>query len=682
MSTADAKRIASLRREIDRHNRLYYVHAKPEISDFEFDRLLDELKSLEDKHPDLVTPDSPTRRVGGAPIDGFNTVTHARPMMSIDNTYSREDLAAWHQRVVKGLGGGNLFGENDSDVEYIAEPKIDGVAVSLRYENGGLVLAATRGDGSRGDDITHNARTIRAIPLQLDATKRKVPRVFEVRGEVFMNDADFAQLNERRKAQGEETFMNPRNFTAGTLKQLDPRVTASRKLRFVAHGRGEIDPDAFESQSDLLQAVRDWGIPTNPETRTLRGIDEVWKFIESFEARREKLAYATDGVVVKVDRFDLQEKLGVTSKSPRWCIAYKYAAEQATTTLKAVTWQVGKGGTLTPVAELEPVLLAGTTVKRASLHNIDEIQRKDIRVGDAVVIEKAGEIIPQVIASVPTQRRASATPIAAPTLCPSCSSPVSRDEEQVAIRCNNPDCPAQVRERLIWFAARDQMDIDGLGDKGVNQLADAGLLKSFGDIYRLKNHRARLLELDRMGERKADNLLAGIEESRSRGLARVLAGLGIRHIGTRAAQLLAEHFGDIARLAAATPEEIARVPEFGEVTARAVHDFLHSQSGRHVIHELREAGVDLTAPLRAAPPSDSPFKDKTIVLTGTLRSHERAELTEKLTALGARVSGSVSKKTSLVIAGEEAGSKLDKARELGIEVWNEEQLLAALKALE
>ncbi|MCE9592271.1 MAG: NAD-dependent DNA ligase LigA [Planctomycetes bacterium] len=686
--SSDAKRIDQLRRDLERHNRLYYVEHRPEVSDTDFDRLLRELQELETKHPDLVTPDSPTQRVGGEPIDAFKSVTHTAPMMSIDNTYSREELQAWHTRVAKGLGiEGGLFGDGEAKVICVAEPKIDGVAVSLRYEEGRLVLAATRGDGRRGDDITHNVRTIRAIPLSL-STKGKPPRVLEVRGEVYMSNKAFLRMNEQREAEGEELFVNPRNATAGTLKQLDPKITAKRGLSFFAHGRGECDPDSFESHSGFLDAIQKMGLPTHPLTRRCGSADEVWAFIESFMTERAKLPYWTDGVVVKVDRYDQQRTLGATTKSPRWCIAYKYAPEQAVTKLLGVEWQVGKTGKLTPRATMEPVFVAGTTVRHATLHNEDEIIRRDIHIGDTVVIEKAGEIIPQVIEVKKELRPRGAEAVRAPKKCPSCGGPVVREEGEAAHRCINPECPAQLRERLIFFAGRDQMDIDGLGEMSVNQLADAGLLKSFGDIYGLKNKREELLKLDRMGEKKADNLLAGIEASKSRGLARVLAGLGVRRLGHKAGQTLASHFGSVEAMAQASLEELSdfevggKKSGIGPEIAGAVHAFLHSDAGRHIMRELRDAGVDLTAPRNAPPPTDTPFSGKTVVLTGTLDSFERSALTEKLTALGAKVTGSVSKKTDLVIAGHEAGSKLDKANELGIEVWDEAKLLGVLKTSE
>ncbi|MCC7193896.1 MAG: NAD-dependent DNA ligase LigA [Phycisphaeraceae bacterium] len=696
-----AQRIAKLRADIERHTRLYYVENKPEISDQDFDRLLRELQDLETLHPELITPDSPTQRVGGEPIDEFATVTHARPMMSIDNTYDRGEIHAWYERVLRGLEeGGSLLTQKQA--VYVAEPKVDGIAVSLRYEGGRLVLAATRGDGQRGDDITANVRTIKAIPLRLHESKTPIPEVLEVRGEIFMTTPVFEQINQQRAAAGEEPFANPRNATGGTLKQHEPKVVAQRKLRFLAHGRGEVQPEPFETYSQFMSAVRSWGLPTNPLTRTCRDFAEVWTFIEEFETQRDTLPYWVDGIVVKVDRYDQQDRLGVTSKSPRWCIAYKYAAEQATTILLEVKWQVGKGGSLTPVAQLEPVQLAGTTVKRASLHNIDEIrERLDLRLSDTVVIEKAGEIIPKVVRVITEKRTPDARPIEPPTRCPSCGEPVTQQQDEVALRCTNPSCPAQLRERLIWFASRNQMDIDGLGRKSVDQLCDAGLLGSFADIYQLKNKRDTLLSLERMGEKTVDNLLKGIEESKSRGLARVLAGLGIPHVGNTAARVLAQHFADIDALTAADFREIDLALATGDLdvkkkemakanyepgtTTRSLRDFLSSQAGQRTIADLRKAGVNMKG--RAAATSSkgdaaSAFAGKTVVLTGTLENFDRSTLTEMLTSLGAKVSGSVSGKTDLVIAGDEAGSKLDKAKELGITVWGEQELLTHLKKQE
>jgi len=724
--TRDAKRIAELRESIDRHNRLYYTDAAPELSDRQFDDLLRELQELEAKHPDLVTPDSPTQRVGGEPIDGFKTVSHAQPMMSIDNTYDRRDLLSWFVTLFQSVDPeflnlskqysalvGTTFRASLGDIEdpentiskrtgkpevlaicrsllvhanralkeglsipsgLTTEPKIDGVAVSLRYEKGQLIQALSRGDGKRGDDITHNVKTIRAIPLSLHDEKTTVPDVLEVRGEIFMPDAEFQRINEARDEQGLDRFANPRNATAGTLKSLDPKTAADRRLRFYAHGRGELNPNPFTSHHDFLDTLRILGLPTNEHTKSVDSFDEAWAFIEYFQHKRAGLGYATDGVVIKLDDHALQESLGATSKAPRWCIAYKYAAEQATTILKEVVWQVGKTGKLTPRATMEPVFLAGTTVQHATLHNQDEIERKDIRIGDTVVIEKAGEIIPQVIKAVTDKRPKNSKPITPPAKCPSCEQPIEKLEDEVAHRCVNPECPAQFREKLIWFVGRNQMDIDGLGEKAILQLADVGLLKTFGDVYALHTQRDALLELDRMGEKKIENLLAGIEASKTQGLARVLAGLGIRHVGASASLGLAQHFGDIDALTDADTETIAEVEDIGPITAESIHAFLNSDAGQHVIHELKDAEVKLTEEKRPPAPSaisGGPFAGKTVVITGSFESFDRNELKAKLTTLGAKVTGSVSKNTDLLLAGEKAGSKLTKAQQLGVEVWDE-----------
>ncbi len=669
-----ADRIAELREQINRHNRLYYVENAPEISDRQFDQLLETLAELETKHPDLVTPDSPTQRVGGEPIEGFQTVEHTVPMMSIDNTYDQDELQAWADRTAKRLGAGDdLFG---GDVPFVCEPKIDGVAISLRYEHGRLVRAVTRGDGRRGDDVTANIRTVRAVPLRLSGDG--VPDVVEVRGEVFMPNDRFARLNEQRDAEGKPVFANPRNATAGSLKQLDPRETAKRFLCFYAHGRGEVEPDRFESHRQLLETFRAWGLPVNRSTGVARNMDEVWQYINDFDPQRARQGYPVDGVVVKVDRYDQQRELGHTAKAPRWCIAYKYAPEQAVTKLLKVDWQVGKTGKLTPRATMQPVFVAGTTVQHATLHNLDEIRRKDIRLGDTVVIEKAGEIIPQVVEVQVDKRPVDARRIAAPEQCPSCGGPVRQEEGEVAHRCLNPECPAQFREKLIHFAGRGQMDIDGLGEKLVDQLLDAGLVEHFADLYHLKAE--DVAKLERLGEKSSAKLIQAIEASKDRGMARVLASLGIRHVGGATARALAQHFSDMRQLKQADAEALAEVPDIGPIVAESLHRYFTCDAGQATIDALDEAGVDLTSHRQGqtAGQAESPFAGKTIVLTGSLESLTRPELTEKLEALGAKVTASVSKHTDLVIAGEEAGGKLDKAHALGVEVWHEPQLLEAL----
>lgn len=684
MAASPAKRIDELRRLIRKADRAYYVDNAPIMADSEYDRLLRELQTLEQEYPELADPDSPTQRVAGEPIKGFRTVPHTVPMQSIDNTYSLEDLRAWHKRVLKGLGieeseGGDLFAKAQA-VTYVCDPKIDGVAISLRYEKGRLISAVTRGDGEKGDEVTAQVRAIRAVPLELSTSgKASVPVVLEVRGEIFMPNAEFERINREKEGAGEALFANARNSTAGTLKNLDPKVTAARRLNFVAHGRGEVRGlGDINTYSDFLQRLKTFGIPVSPHTKVCDSIEEVEKTIEAFRKERSTLGYGVDGMVVRVNSFDQQRQLGSTSRAPRWCIAFKYPAEQGTTVLEKVEWQVGKGGTLTPRATMKPIFIAGTTVSHATLHNIEEIRRKDICIGDTVIVEKAGEIIPQVVGVVLDKRPRDAKPIEPPKKCPACGGTV--EQEGPKVFCVNPECPEQFREKLKWFVGRDQMDIEGLGEKLVDQLIDSGLVHHFADVFLLPGKREELLALERMGEKSVDNLVAGIEEAKKRGLARVLAGLGIRHIGVSAAKTIAKHFPDAEALLDASVEELMELPDFGEVTAPVLHDYLHSRQGRDAFARLARAGVDLASPLyrKCEAASGSPFAGKTIVLTGTLQSFTRPELTEKLESLGAKVSGSVSKKTDLVIAGESAGSKLDKARELGIEVWNEARLVSAL----
>lgn len=660
-SSAEA-RVEKLRDEIRRHDHAYYVLARPTISDREYDALLRELIELERQHPELAAPDSPTVRVGGEPIDKFSAVEHTVPMMSIDNTYNEAEFRDFDRRVREGLGV--------DSVVYVVEPKIDGVACSLRYEQGTLVRAVTRGDGKRGDDITHNARTIRPIPLRLlgDA-----PKILEIRGEIFMLNETFQAINKRQIEAGFEPYANPRNFTAGTLKQLDPKITASRNLQFAAHGYGQIDGVSFDSYFELMQYVKSLGIPLPQHTARVTGVDEAWRAIEAFAQTRGTLAYQTDGMVVKVDSIAQRNELGVTSKSPRWAIAFKYPAEQVQTKLNAVTWQVGKNGTLTPVAELEPVFVAGTTVRRASLHNIEQIQRLDVRVGDTVVVEKAGEIIPQVVQVVLEARDVSSKEIEPPTTCPSCGAAVEKDGDTPYLRCFNPACPAQLKQRLEFFAGRNQMNIEGLGEKVVEQLVDAGLVKTFADLYRLT--REQLVSLDRMGEKSADALLAEIEASKTRSLSRLLAGIGIHHVGNTVAELLANHFGSLDAIAQASVEQIDDIEGVGEVIARAVFDFFHSDAGKSIIAGLREVGVNPKQELPVVDPSQQIFAGKTLVVTGTLTRFSRSEIEQLIKDLGGKVSGSVSRKTSLVVAGENAGSKLAKANELGVEVIDEAEFL-------
>lgn len=669
MPQTPEQRIRQLREELNRHNYLYYVQATPEISDQDYDRLMHELIELETAHPALITPDSPSQRIGGQPLDEFRTVEHAVPMMSIDNTYNEDDLRAFDERVRKGLGG--------EQPSYVVEPKIDGMAVSLRYENGVLAMAATRGDGRRGDDVTTNARTIRNIPLRLHADGQ-VPAVLEVRGEIYMPNAEFQRLNKELEAAGEKIFQNPRNATAGTLKRLDPRTVAKRKLCFAAHGLGQVEPALSDSYWAVVHKLAKWGIPIPESTQQANTIDDAVKIIELFAATRGKLAYQTDGMVMKVDSFAQRDRLGATSKAPRWVIAFKYPAEQMPTLLRDVRWQVGKGGTLTPVADLEPVFIAGTTVQRATLHNIEQIERLDVRIGDTVVIEKAGEIIPQVVQVIPEKRPANAKPVLAPKVCPSCGGPVEREEGTPYIRCRNHECVDIVKRRLRHFCARGQMDIERLGVKLIDQLVDAGLVRTFADIYKLKKE--DLLELERMGDKSAQNVLDSIEGSRKQGLDRLLAGLGIPHVGNRVAFVLASTFGSLAALEKATPEELANTNEIGPVIAESVHRYFHGEQGRKEVSQLQAAGLDPTMKITPAASTQLPLAGKTIVVTGTLQQFGRHEIEELIQKLGGKAAGSVSKNTSFVVAGAAAGSKLDKARELGVEVIDEAEFQSRIQA--
>jgi DNA ligase (NAD+) len=658
-----AVRIQTLRVEIRHHDRLYYTEARPVISDQQYDRLMDELRALEAQYPDLITRDSPTQRVGERPLEGFEHVRHPVPMLSIDNTYSAEELREFDGRVRRGLG--------HSRYDYVVDPKIDGVAVALRYEAGLFVRGATRGDGQTGDDITQNLRTIRSIPLRLDG--EDWPGVLEVRGEVFWPRSDFDEFNRRLETEGKEPFKNPRNATAGTLKQLDSGIVAQRGLTFQAHGFGVIDPlpAGVSTHEELFARLRAWGVPTSPHARRCRNVDEVLTFIEEWAARRHDIDYETDGLVAKVNQLALRETLGATSKAPRWCIAYKYAAEQKESRLLSVVFQVGKLGTITPVANLEPVELAGTTVKRATLHNFDQVRRLDLHAGDTVIVEKAGEIIPQVVSVVGDKRPAHAGPIKPPRKCPECAGDVTQDEGGVYLRCINPACPAQFVERLKFFCGRNQMDIEGAGTKLVESLCDNRLVGSYADLYRLHERRDELVQLERMGEKSADNLLQGIEASKRQPLARVLAALNVRHVGANTAELLAEHFGDMEALAQTDEESLQEIDGIGPEVAASVRAWFQSQAGRQTIADLKAVGVNMTQPRRRAARRPTALAGKTVVVTGTLEKYSRKAIEDLIKRLGGKPTGSVSTKTDYVVAGAEPGSKLTKARQLGVPVLSE-----------
>ncbi len=709
METEPARHIEQLRREIRRHDRLYYVEAAPEISDRRYDELLDELKALEAGHPTLVTPDSPTQRVGGEPIDGFETVTHALPMLSIDNTYNADGLRAFDDRVRKGLGAAAEF-------HYLVDPKIDGVAVSLRYEGGLLTLAATRGDGKRGDDITANAETIRAIPLQLEGPQ--IPNVLEVRGEIYWPLKSFTQYNCKRAELGQQQFANPRNATAGTLKQLDPKVAAERGLAFIAHGLGDISQVPGATASEVMARIEGWGIPAGRDDwRVCTGIDEAIGRVESWLDERAVVDYPTDGMVIKVDELSLREQLGATSKYPRWCIAYKYEAERGVAVGKDISFQVGRTGVITPVARFMAIPLSGTNVSSASLHNFDEIERLDVRLGDKIVIEKAGEIIPQVVSVQTDQGAARQEPIPRPVSCPECDGPIEWEppkqgnvayrcpnpdcelhlqrkqrvnlpdgctacggaietvSHMVEVRCVNPECPAQLRERVVFFAARGQMDIENLGPAVVNQLVDRGYVSHFADLYGLDE--LKLMQLDGFATKSTYNLLSAIEASKGRGLVRLLRGLGIRHVGGRAAEVLAGEFDDINAIASAKVEQLTEVNEIGPVIAASIHQFFNSDAGKSVIERLKAVGVKMSAEPKPAA-SDQTLAGKTVVVTGTLSGFSRKEAQDAIKAAGGRAAASVSKNTDFVVAGESAGSKAAKAQSLGVEVIDEAEFVKRL----
>lgn len=655
------QRAEELRRLIDHHNYLYYVDAKPEISDREFDKLLDELKKIETAHPELVTPDSPTQRVGGQPITGFATVTHRVPMLSIDNTYNADELREFDRRVRKQLPG--------EKVTYVIELKIDGVAVSLTYEDGMFKVGATRGDGEHGDDVTHNLKTIAGVPLRLRMPKP--PALFEARGEVYMHRADLVKLNQVREQQGLERWANPRNTVAGGLKLLDPRQAAQRHLRLFTYS--VLGVEGVKTHLEALELLKSAGFPVNPNTAHFDSIDEVIAYCNSWADRRNDLPYDTDGMVIKVNDGGQQRRLGATSKSPRWVVAYKFAAEQALTKLLDVEFSVGKTGNLTPVAHLDPVQLAGTTVQRASLHNADIIAEKDIRVGDMVVVEKAGEIIPYIVRSEHKARSGGEKVIVFPDKCPVCGAPVKRvaksgEQKGAAYRCTGSDCVGQLKRKLRSYAARSAMDIEGLGTEIVEQLVDTSLVRSIPDLYRLTLD--ALIDLERMGKKSAQNLLDGIAASKERGLARVLTGLAIPHVGEHVAELLAEEFGDVAELTKASAERLGQVSGIGPILAESVHQYFQSTAGKKIIDDLRDLGVNLTQP-RKAKPKGTDLSGKTFVVTGTLEKYSRDEIEGLIKSLGGKATGSVSKKTDYLVAGANAGSKLDKARELGVKVLSE-----------
>lgn len=663
-----ADEINRLRDEIRRHDALYYRDAAPEISDLEYDGMMRRLTQLEAEHPELQSPNSPTQKVGGEPIAGFVTVEHLVPMLSIDNVYTEAELAEFGNRVAKIIG--------PDSIDWIVEYKVDGVALSLIYEQGELVRAVTRGDGRRGDDVTHNARTMRGVPLRLVGD---FPAVLEVRGETYISNSDFAKIQADMKAAGEEPLKNSRNGAAGAIKLLDPKLCAARKLRFFAHSVGSLEGASYASHWEFLQAINAMGIPSVAKTSVQSGFDKAVAHTQELMNDLHSLDFEVDGIVLKVNDLQVRQDLGMTSKSPRWVIAYKWEKYEAETRVNEILITVGKTGTLTPTAILQPVEIAGTTVSRASLHNRDEIERLGVQIGDWIIVEKAGKIIPHVVRVEQHKRDGTQIPFEYPTKCPECETPVVKDEDGVYIRCPNPSCPAQLRERLQYFASRSAMDIEGFGTKLIEQLTEGKFLASYADIYRLKERRTELVELERLGEKSIDNLLAGIEASKKQPLWRLLTGLNLRHVGTRTAQQLAERFGTMEALASQSEEQVSEVDEVGPVIAKSVAGFFASDIGKQIVKELTELGLNMgdaaVAAKLAAERAAGRLVGKTLVVTGTLARFKRDEITEMIQKHGGKAAGSVSKKTDYVVAGTDAGSKLTKAQELGIKVLTEDEFL-------
>ncbi|MBI3110640.1 MAG: NAD-dependent DNA ligase LigA [Ignavibacteriales bacterium] len=657
---ATIKHIDALRTKLREHDYRYYVLAQPSIADEEYDRLMRELQELERKYPEVASPDSPTQRVGGQPTKEFATVSHTVPMLSLSNTYNEEEVQDFDRRVRSLLG--------KESFKYVCELKFDGVAVSLVYRNGVIARGATRGDGVQGDEITQNLKTIRSIPLRVFGKKRGLTE-FEVRGEVYMEREDFRRMNEERELAGEKTFINPRNSAAGTLKLQDPKIVAMRPLRFVAY---YLRAERFELQSHVnnLQLLRELGFPISGHARLCRSIGEVTAYWKEWEDRREELPYDIDGVVVKVDLLRQQERLGAIAKSPRWAIAFKFAARKATTRLKGITLQVGRVGTITPVAELEPVFVGGSTVSRATLHNEDYIRDLDIRVGDAVVVEKGGDVIPKVSAVLAEQRRAGSKRFIMPKTCPVCGSKIFRPPEEANYYCENSECPAQVKGRIEHFAHRGAMDIEGLGEAIVDQLVGLGLVRNFTDLYTLAGKKKQLVALDRWGEKSVENLLNAIEESKEKPFERVLFAMGIRHVGAGVARLVVGHFPSIDSVMAASKEELEQVQGIGPRIAESIVRFFSEKHNQKIVRKLREAKVQLEEKQKRGAGNAS-LAGKTFVLTGTLAGFSREEAKQKIEELGGKVTSSVSKKTDYVVVGEEAGSKLDKANELGVRTLDE-----------
>lgn len=672
MSSDIEKRIEELRELIRHHDYNYYVLAEPKISDQEYDKLYKELEKLEAENPELITPDSPTQRVGSDLTKEFKPVEHKIPMLSLSNTYSEEELYDFDRRVREGIG-------NPKEVEYVTELKIDGVSVSIRYENFNLVTAATRGDGTVGEEITNNVKTIRSVPLKLHKIKNSKYDLskLEVRGEIFMEVEAFKKFNKEREERGEKTFANPRNSTAGTLKLQDPKLVAQRPLDMFSYFLA-LENDQVEFQSESLELLKQLGMKVNPNYKVCKNIDEVLEFCRKWETERDTLPYEIDGVVVKVNSTKFQRNLGSIAKSPRWAVAFKFKAKQAETKLKKIFWQVGRIGTLTPVADLEPVFLAGSTISRATLHNIEEIERKDIREGDIVVIEKGGDVIPKVVKVLTDKRGKNSKKTLPPQNCPVCNSKLFRPEGEVAIYCENNLCPAQMKGRIEHFASRGAMDIEGLGKSIVDKFVDLKFLQSYADIYDLHKHKDELMELEGFGKLSINNLLSSIEESKKRPFEKVLFALGIRFVGAGAAQKLARHFKNIDNLINASAEEIEEVHEIGPSISTSVKKFFSTSDNLEIVKRLKKAGLQFK--IEDDGESSEALKGFTFVLTGTLEKFTRDEAKDMILKQGGKVSGSVSKNTSYLVVGENPGSKLDKAEKLGVKILGEDEFLSLIES--
>lgn len=667
-----AHRILELRNLIRRHDHLYYVQARPEITDEEYDRLYRELSDLEERHPELVTPDSPTQRVGGQPSEGWTQFVHRTPMLSLDNTYSEEELREFERRIFRQLGG-------ERPIDYVAELKIDGLSMALHYERGRLARGVTRGDGVRGDDVTPNVRAIKSVPLALSG--EDVPEELEARGEVFLPRSRFEAINREREEREEEPFRSPRNAAAGTMKTLDPRVVSARGLDVYLYSVAHLKGAAIRSQSEALERLRGWGLKTNEHSRRCQGLEEVLAFLRDWQDRRDGLEYEIDGVVVKVDSFALQQELGFTSKFPRWAIAYKYPARQASAVVREIRSYVGRTGKITPVAHLEPVQLGGVTVARVTLHNEEEVARKDVREGDTVLVERGGDVIPKVVQVVESKRPPGAVPWAPPAACPVCGSELVKPEGEVDRRCTNSSCPAQIEQRLKHYAGRSAMDIEGLGEVLVHELSERGLVHDFADLYRLRFEDLKPIFAPKAKKDEslaAVALLKAIEDSKARELHRLLFGLGIRMVGERAALLLARRFRTMEALRAATLEEIDDIYEIGPAVAQSVHDWLAREANRRLLDRLAAAGVRMDEPGAAEGALEPVLQGQQFVLTGTLESMTREQAKAAIEARGGRVTGSVSKKTAYVVVGADAGSKAEKAAEMKVKTLNEEEFLRLL----